>query len=239
MRPRFWRGWRTARLRDAAEPARPVRLRCAGRGDGRRGLQGPRPRGRAGRRRRSWRPLAGMMRLQHSSIFNTQYAEGKDLGAMLDELCAVARDLLHPAHGPAGRDPDDLRHLHAAGAAHAAAAAQPGRAAAHHGRPARYGGGLQCQREPPHRRRALPCAPVRAGGQSGRASRSMPACAAWRSVWRAASCPSRLQPQAEQAQQETGTRRRSRSEPEAAPEPQQPAPIRRPRRASGRSSSSG
>ena len=28
------------------------------------------------------------------SIFNTQYAEGKDLGAMLDELCAVARDLL-------------------------------------------------------------------------------------------------------------------------------------------------
>ena len=74
----------------------------------------------------------------------------------------------HPAHGPAGRDPDDLRYLHAAGAAHAAAAAQPGRAAAHHGRPARYGGGLQCQREPTHRRRALPCAPVRAGGQSGR-----------------------------------------------------------------------
>lgn len=28
------------------------------------------------------------------SIFNAQYAEGKDLAAMLDELCAVARDLL-------------------------------------------------------------------------------------------------------------------------------------------------
>ena len=38
-----------ARRRSArcGEPARPVRLRCAGRGDGRRGLQGPRPRGRA------------------------------------------------------------------------------------------------------------------------------------------------------------------------------------------------
>lgn len=28
------------------------------------------------------------------TIFNEQYAEGKDLGAMLDELCTVARDLL-------------------------------------------------------------------------------------------------------------------------------------------------
>ncbi len=31
---------------------------------------------------------------QTLSVFNDQYAEGKDLAAMLDELCAVARDLL-------------------------------------------------------------------------------------------------------------------------------------------------
>lgn len=37
------------------------------------------------------------------AVFNNQYAEGKDLAAMLDELCAVARDLLilnsAPNHG--------------------------------------------------------------------------------------------------------------------------------------------
>ena len=36
------------------------------------------------------------------TIFNEQYAEGKDLAAMLDELCAVARDLLILRTAPKG-----------------------------------------------------------------------------------------------------------------------------------------
>ena len=147
------------------------------------------------------------------SIFNTQYAEGKDLGAMLDELCAVARDLLILRTAPqAGIQmisgictPQELR------------ASMPARTAASTPSSA-----------------LCACASRRPVWTP---SRSMPACAAWRSVWRAVSCPSRLRRRRSRHSRKPQRRRSRRSR--RLPRSRSSLRPRRPRRDYGRCSSSG
>ncbi|MFQ8808341.1 MAG: DNA polymerase III subunit gamma/tau [Oscillospiraceae bacterium] len=102
------------------------------------------------------------------SIFNTQYAEGKDLGAMLDELCAVARDLLILRTAPqAGIQmisgictPQELRTLQPL--------LSPGELLRITAVLRDTAAGFNASANRRIDAELLPCAPVRAGGQSGR-----------------------------------------------------------------------
>ena len=167
------------------------------------------------------------------SIFNTQYAEGKDLGAMLDELCAVARDLLI------------LRTAPQAGIQMISESARRRSCA----RCSRCSARASCCASRPscaiRRRASMPARTAASTPSSALCacasrrpvwtpSRSMPACAAWRSVWRAVSCPSRLR-RRRSRHSRNRQRRRSRRRPRSRSSLRRP----RPRRASGRSSSSG
>ena len=160
------------------------------------------------------------------SIFNTQYAEGKDLGAMLDELCAVARDLLILRTAPqAGIQmisgictPQELRTLQpllSPGELLRITAVLRDTAAGFNASANRRIDAELCLV-----RLCEPEASLDAESLNARLCRVEERLA--RGV-----VPVAAAPQAEQAQQETAAPEES-EEPEAAPEPQQPAPTEAP-----------
>ena len=160
------------------------------------------------------------------SIFNTQYAEGKDLGAMLDELCAVARDLLILRTAPqAGIQmisgictPQELRTLQpllSPGELLRITAVLRDTAAGFNASANRRIDAELCLV-----RLCEPDASLDAESLNARLCRVEERLA--RGV-----VPVAAAPQAEQAQQETAAPEES-EEPEAAPEPQQPAPSEAP-----------
>ena len=151
------------------------------------------------------------------SIFNTQYAEGKDLGAMLDELCAVARDLLILRTAPqAGIQmisgictPQELRTLQPL--------LSPGELLRITAILRDTAAGRRIDAELCLVRLCEPEASLDAESLNARLCRVEERLA--RGV-----VPAPAAPQAEQAQQEPAVP----EEPEAAPEPQQPAPSEAP-----------
>ena len=160
------------------------------------------------------------------SIFNTQYAEGKDLGAMLDELCAVARDLLILRTAPqAGIQmisgictPQELRTLQpllSPGELLRITAVLRDTAAGFNASANRRIDAELCLV-----RLCEPEASLDAESLNARLCRVEERLA--RGV-----VPVAAAPQAEQAQQETAAPEES-EEPETAPEPQQPAPTEAP-----------
>lgn len=160
------------------------------------------------------------------SIFNTQYAEGKDLGAMLDELCAVARDLLILRTAPqAGIQmisgictPQELRTLQpllSPGELLRITAVLRDTAAGFNASANRRIDAELCLV-----RLCEPEASLDAESLNARLCRVEERLA--RGV-----VPVAAAPQAEQAQQETAAPEES-EEPETAPEPQQPAPSEAP-----------
>ncbi len=142
---------------------------------------------------------------------------------MLDELCSLARDLLilrtapRPGIQLSGsarrRRCGTLERLLSAGELLRITAVLRDTAS-----------GFQAARTAASTPSSALCACASRSARLDAEPRSMPACAAWRSVWRAVSCPSRLRRRRSTAQQEQA----APEEPEAAPEPQQSAPSEAP-----------